>query len=97
MREGHALPPKIANAPELRFGLELYFGAFLDLMSSRSGAGDGPIPWTTIAEYAKAYEFDEVQTEDLFYHIAQLDAVYLKWLRHRPPPNPKTPPPIKRK
>lgn len=93
MREGHPLPPKIANAPELRFGLELYFGAFLDLMTSRSGAGDGPIPWTTIAEYAKAYEFDEVQTEDLFFHLTRMDAVYLKWLRAKQPSTGKTPPP----
>ena len=85
MWEKTPLPTKIANAPELRLGLELYFTAFLELMTSRTGAGDGPIAWTTIAEYAKANQFDEVQAEDLQYHIVRMDAAYLKWLRSKAP------------
>lgn len=83
MREGHPLPQKIANAPELRLGLELYFGAFLDLCNSRSGMGDGPIPWTIVAEYARAYGFDEVQSEDLHYYVTAMDGVYMKWVRSK--------------
>lgn len=81
MREGHPLPQKIANAPELRIGLELYFGAFLDLCNSRSGMGDGPIPWTVVAEYSKANDFDPVQREDLHFYISKMDTVYMKWVR----------------
>lgn len=75
------LPSKIANAPRLQLGLSLYIEAFFDLDSERShGMGLTPIPWTSIASYAIAHEFDEEQTDSLFYHIKRLDTEHLKYL-----------------
>ena len=79
MRAGQPLPERIANAPELEVGLQLYLQAFFDLDSERShGNGLAPIPWTSIAAYARAFEFDEEQTEDLFFHVRRMDAEHLK-------------------
>lgn len=79
MRSGQPIPDRIANAPELEVGLQLYIQAFFDLDSERShGMAPTPIPWTSIAQYARAFEFDEEQTEDLFFHVRRLDAEHLK-------------------
>lgn len=81
MRAGQPLPDRIANAPQLQMGLSLYLQAFFDLDCERSHAiAPTPIPWTSIAEYAKVFEFDYEQTETLFTVIRQLDAIHLKKL-----------------
>jgi hypothetical protein len=81
IRAGNAIPDSIANAPELEPGLLLFLQAFYDLDSERSHVnGLTPIPWTSMSAYAKAYEFDEEQTEDLFYFVKKLDAEHLKKL-----------------
>jgi hypothetical protein len=75
------LPDRIANAPELAPGLQLYIDAFFDLDSERShGQGLSQIPWSSITNYAKAFEFDEEQTEDLFFFVKRLDGEHLKRL-----------------
>lgn len=73
-------PDKIQNAPELGLGLELYYGAFLDLNSCRPMGMGGvyPIPWTSIKEYATVYEFDEDQTEALFFLIRHMDKAFIE-------------------
>lgn len=82
MRAGQPLPNRIANAPELRNGLQLFIQAFFDLDSERSHAwAPVAIPWTSIMSYARAFDFDEEQTEDLFYLIKQMDAEHLKRLQ----------------
>lgn len=75
------LPERIANAPELYLGLELYYAAFMDLTTCRGqGYGtEGPISWLVIAEYADRNEIEGEQREDLFYHIQHLDAAYLEF------------------
>ena len=79
MRAGQPTPDRIANAPVLEMGLQLYLQAFFDLDSERSHAmAPTPIPWTSIAAYARAFEFDEEQTEDLFFHVRRMDAEHLK-------------------
>lgn len=79
MRSGQKMPDRIANAPELNLGLQLYIEAFFDLDSERSHAqGPTPIPWTSIQSYAEAWDFDDEQTEDLFYLIKKLDTFNLK-------------------
>ena len=81
IRSGQAIPDRIANAPELEMGLQLYLQAFFDLDSERThGMSLSPIPWTSIAAYARAFEFDEEQTEDLFYFVRKLDSEHLKKL-----------------
>lgn len=72
------LPPKIANAPELQVGLDLFYVAFLDLNGSRQmGYGEGPIRWETIHFYCEANGIVGEQREDMFYHMTQMDSVYL--------------------
>lgn len=79
MRAGAPLPDRIANAPELIEGLELYFQAFLDLDGERdTGMGIGSIPWSKVKEYANFYDFDDEQTEDLFFFIKRMDSAYIK-------------------
>lgn len=51
----------------------------MDLNSCRSGMGDGPILWTAVREYARVYEFDEEQTEDLHYYITHMDEAFREW------------------
>lgn len=75
MQMGQPLPDRIANAPELRFGLQLYLQAFLNLDSERN---EGPIPWSAIRDYAQAFELDEEQTDDLFYFVRRLDSEQMR-------------------
>lgn len=72
------VPEKISNAPELGFGLDLYYEAFWDLATCRPvGLGAGAIPWTAIRDYAIAFAFDEEQTEILFHCVRLMDNAYL--------------------
>lgn len=83
MRQRKPLPEKIANAPELMLGLELYYSAFWDLTTCRQlgfGAA-GAIPWSAIKDYAVAFDFDEEQAEDLFYFIRKMDNAYLEFYK----------------
>lgn len=83
---GQPLPDRIANAPELITGLELYLQAFFDLDCERShGMGLTRIPWSSIKDYAIAFDFDSRQTEDLFYYIRALDFANLIYLEERMP------------
>ena len=79
MRAGQPIPDRIANAPELEMGLQLYLQAFFDLDCERSHAmAPTAISWTSVQDYAKAFEFDEEQTEDLHFFIRRMDSEHLK-------------------
>lgn len=81
IRAGQPIPTRIANAPELHIGLELFINAFFDLDTERqAGLSIGPIPWSKIREYATAFEFDQELTDDLFYFVKQLDNANMKRL-----------------
>jgi len=83
-RMGQPMPDRIANAPELKQGLQLYLQAFLDLDSERSHAmAPTPIPWTSISTYARHLELDEEQTEALFFIINSVDGNHLARLRKK--------------
>lgn len=82
-REGLPLPQRIQNAPQLFFGLDLFYTAYWDLFTSRTGMGDGPIPWQVIEEYAIINQYSEDQKDDLHYYIVQLDDVFLKWRKKK--------------
>ena len=75
------LPESIKNAPELLPGLELFYGAFFDLTSCRTGlhSTEGPIKWTAMDRWAERYQLDDEQWEDLVYHLGQMDEAYLKF------------------
>lgn len=79
MRSGAPLPDRIAAAPELFLGLELYLQAFFDLDTERNHA-NGPcaIPYSAIARYAEINKFDEEQTGNLHYFVRQMDEENLK-------------------
>jgi len=51
----------------------------MDLTSCRTGMGDGPISWMAMHEYAKVYEFNDDQTEDLHYYITRMDETFRDW------------------
>jgi hypothetical protein len=79
VRAGQAIPARIANAPELHVGLELFINAFFDLDSERQASFSiGPIPWSRIKEYANAFSFDDEIQEDLFYFIKKMDNAHLE-------------------
>jgi hypothetical protein len=72
------LPDSIANAPQLTFGLEVYFEAFRPLSTCRSfGFGAGPIPWTAVQEFAERARMSEDQADDLHYYVEAMDSAYL--------------------
>lgn len=82
MRERRPLPAVIQNAPELLPGLELYYGAYLDLQSHRQlGLEEGPIPHLAVMDYADRYDFEEDQRDDLLFFVKKLDAKYFEWRR----------------
>ena len=84
MRSGEPIPERIANAPVLLPGLIVYYLAFLELSSCRSGGFSiGPIPWSSIAMYAQLHEFEGEQLEDLFYFVQCLDSEYIKFKEKR--------------
>lgn len=92
LRPGDKLPPRIANAPELLMGLDLYVNAFYALTSCRGSSynSEGPIPWIAMRDYC---EDSEIYGEDRFYFyelIAKMDQAYLKYKaekakRNQPP------------
>lgn len=80
------LPEKIANAPSLLPGLELYYKGFMDLISSRMiGMGPGPIWWDTIQTYCERTNLDDIQTEAMHHHVKNMDEVYLKHVDSKKP------------
>jgi hypothetical protein len=84
IRAGQPIPSRIANAPELQTGLELFVTAFFDLDSERQASFSvGPIPWSKVKEYATAYEFDAELTEDLIHYVKQMDNAHLKRLESK--------------
>ena len=85
MKTGRPLPDAIQNAPELWPGLESYYNAWVALDSCRGiGFGVGPIPWTSIEEYATRLEYDEDERETLHRMVRMLDGVYLDHNRKKP-------------
>lgn len=84
-RNRRPIPERIANAPFLFQGLELYLQAFMELTSCRGlGYGSiGPIPWLSIQTYCEVYDIVDEQREDLFYHVQRLDKVYMEWQRDK--------------
>ena len=41
--------------------------------------GLGPIPWTSIGEYADLMQFDNEHRDQLYYFIEVLDTAFLNW------------------
>jgi len=76
---GRELPPKIANAPTLLLGSDLWMDAFYELSSERQvGLMLGPIPWSSVRRWGQCFNLDEEQLEDLHWYMSRLDAAFLK-------------------
>jgi len=73
------VPDRILNAPELLLGLEVYYEAYMELNTCRSVSWSaGPIPWTSVQDYAIINEFTEEEATDLQYFIRKMDHAFLK-------------------
>lgn len=78
------IPERIANAPVLQQGLELYIEAFFDLDSERQvGFSILPIPWRSIVNYAQVYGFDDEQREDLIFLVRKMDNAHIERLNKK--------------
>ena len=78
-RERLPLPDKLANAPEVALGLELYYDAFWDLTTCRpAGFNIAAIPWLAMREYTVAYRFDSEQCDWLYYLMRVMDQAYMQ-------------------
>jgi len=79
LRSGRDIPPRIAGAPELEAGAEIWMLAFRQLTTERQiGWGVGPIPWSAIAAWAEEWELDEEQASDLAYYVRRMDREYIR-------------------
>lgn len=96
LRERQPFPQRIQNAPEVPFGLELYFLAYQDLSTCRPGGmGLYPVPWMAVRHYAEWMGLDEEQEEELHFFVRQLDEAWIKYWEEKQA-KPKHPPPMKR-
>lgn len=78
------LPEKIANAPTIHRGLEIYYVAFWELSTCRSsGFGAGPIPWDAIDRYATRMEWFDERYEDLLDFVRAMDGTFLKFQKEQ--------------
>jgi len=73
-----AIPPALQNIPDIK-GDEWILTAFWELSTCRSiGMGAGPIPWTSIKEYANELELEAITRELFFDAVRYLDIIYLE-------------------
>lgn len=83
------LPDRIANKPNLFFGLALFYNAWYELDAER----DRPkrITRSMCFQYADDYDFEEEQREDLWYFVSRMDIPFLEWWKKKQPKtrNPK--------
>lgn len=77
IQRGHAIPAKIADRPEIAEGFELYWSAYLDLVSERTE--NNKIPWRAAREWATYHELDPDQFEILKGVLFGLDQTYIGW------------------
>lgn len=79
-RFNQPLPERIANAPELNLGLELYHSGFIQLSRSRpSGFGLAAIPLSNIVDYCTIYSIIGEQMEDFIWFITEVDQLFMSW------------------
>lgn len=75
------IPERIANAPEITLGLELYMNAFYALTSCRGSlyASEGPIPWLAMRDYCEDFDIRGEDRRIFIYLMTALDQTYLKY------------------
>lgn len=73
------IPERIRNKPRLHFNLSFFLDAFLELDTDRDvGMGFGPIPWSSLHNYAVVHELCGGAYDDFMYLLRQLDNAYIK-------------------
>ena len=78
------LPERIANAPQLFEGLELYYDAFFDLDTTRSHTqGFTRISILDTKDYAEAWGFDDEQTAMLLYVVPRMDTELITYMKSK--------------
>jgi hypothetical protein len=79
LRLNAPLPDKIANMPDLNLGLDFYMEVYLDLCSDKDvGFGEGPIPWSSMDNYAKRYDIVGYEFERMVMILRSADGEILK-------------------
>ena len=79
LRLNAPLPDKIANTPDLELGLDFYLEIYLDLCSDKDvGFGEGPIPWSSMNEYAYRYDITGDDFERMVAIVRSADAEIVK-------------------
>lgn len=93
-RQAPEIPSRIANAPVLMRGLDLFWRAFWALTTDRpaevvSQLGDKQvttysfIPWASVHAWAVAHHLDDDATEALHSHIRSMDVAYIEEKAHK--------------
>lgn len=78
------LPSILVDMPELNPGLEMYWTAFHELDSCRPfGFGVGPIPITSVFQYARELSFSPRQTDNLIHHVRAMDKAYIDYTQDK--------------
>jgi hypothetical protein len=80
IRRKQPLPERIADAPRLRPGLDLFWEAFQALTSCRSVSGFGPpsrIPWTAIDRYSERHGHSYDLALSMVEILGEMDEAYL--------------------
>lgn len=74
-------PSALANLPEIRPDMVIYWSGFINLDKSREYGVTGPlgIRYAEIAAYAGIQQFSDEDTVDFAYLIGKLDTVFLNW------------------
>ena len=65
--------------PPIPDGWENVWEAWCELTTCRQiGMAAGPVPWTAIHQYARAYDYDWWEERQLGIFVRRLDSVYFK-------------------
>ena len=79
------LPARIANKPELLWGTALFFNAWFELDQERDRREGEYIGRSACFQYARDYDLNEEQRDDLWFYIRKMDAEFLPWWVKRQP------------
>jgi hypothetical protein len=77
------LPKRILDKPDLFFGNALFLNAWFELDTERERPHR--ITRSLCFQYATDYEFDSEQTEDLWFHVKEMDIEFLTWWQKKQP------------
>jgi len=74
------VPKWAIDAPSLPLGSEIVFDSYVDLDTCRTyGFGSGPIPWTSIVDYAVANGLPDDEIADFVTLIRMMDGEHLRY------------------